>query len=184
MERHTQRIYDEYLVSASIAGDADSLSRLVIRWQPRLFRHVWRMLGDIDRAKDVVQDVWMEILRGLPRLDDTAAFPSWAYRIATRRCYREFGRIDRAPSDLDEDESLAIPAPVTDSGEFAAEVAEVVAAIAQLPALQRAASALFYIDELSVAEIAIAMDVPPGTVKTRLMHARRKVRALLEGESS
>lgn len=75
MERHTQRIYDEYLVSASIAGDADSLSRLVIRWQPRLFRHVWRMLGDIDRAKDVVQDVWMEILCGLPRLDDTAAFP-------------------------------------------------------------------------------------------------------------
>jgi RNA polymerase sigma-70 factor (ECF subfamily) len=51
-----------------------------------------------------------------------------------------------------------------------------------LPGPQRVALALFYIEELSVAEIAIATDVPPGTVKTRLMHARRKIRAILEGE--
>jgi RNA polymerase sigma-70 factor (ECF subfamily) len=53
-----------------------------------------------------------------------------------------------------------------------------------LPAPQRASLALFYIEELSVAEIAIATDVPPGTVKTRLMHARNKVRAILEGDPS
>jgi DNA-directed RNA polymerase specialized sigma24 family protein len=46
---------------------------------------------------------------------------------------------------------------------------------------QRAALALFHLDHLSVAEIAIALDVPPGTVKTRLMHARRKIRGQLEG---
>lgn len=57
------------------------------------------------------------------------------------------------------------------------------AAIATLPAPQRAALSLFYTEDLGVAEIAVALDVPPGTVKTRLMHARRKVRALLEGRS-
>lgn len=56
-------------------------------------------------------------------------------------------------------------------------------AIATLPAKQRAAMALFYTEDLSVAEIAIALDVPPGTVKTRLMHARRNVRAQLEGQA-
>jgi RNA polymerase sigma-70 factor (ECF subfamily) len=69
-------------------------------------------------------------------------------------------------------------------GELAAELSNVAEAIGKLPPQQRAALALFYLEELSVAEIAIATDVPPGTVKTRLLHARRKVRALLEGETS
>ena len=113
------------------------------------------------------------------------AFPAWAYRIATRRCQREFHRKDRAPFATEDDESDgSAEVPEGASGEFAAELSIVMHAIGTLPAPQRAALALFYVDELSVAEIAIATDVPPGTVKTRLMHARRKVRAILEGEDS
>ena len=54
--------------------------------------------------------------------------------------------------------------------------------ILALPPAQRAALALFYFEDLSVGEIAIALDVPAGTIKTRLMHARRALRAVLEGE--
>jgi RNA polymerase sigma-70 factor (ECF subfamily) len=57
------------------------------------------------------------------------------------------------------------------------------AAVRALPPEQRAAVALYHYEELSVAETAVALDVPAGTVKTRLMHARRKLRALLEGDS-
>lgn len=57
-------------------------------------------------------------------------------------------------------------------------------AVAELPPDQRAAVALFYLEDLRVAEIAAALDVPAGTVKTRLMHARRKLRAALEGEQT
>ena len=56
-------------------------------------------------------------------------------------------------------------------------------AIQSLPHDQRATIALFYLEELSVAEVAVALDVPAGTVKTRLMHARHKLRAIIEGES-
>jgi RNA polymerase sigma-70 factor (ECF subfamily) len=56
------------------------------------------------------------------------------------------------------------------------------AAIAKLPPEQRAAVALFHFEELSVAEVAVALHVPVGTVKTRLMHARLKLRAALQGE--
>lgn len=185
MNRDSERIYDEFLVAAAVAGDGAALSRLVARWQPRLLRHAWRLLGDPERARDMAQEAWMEILRGLPRLEDVAAFPAWAYRITTRRCQREFGRKVREPLEAgDEVAETGGPAPETATGEFAAEVSIVMAAIATLPPDQRAALALFYLDELSVAEIAIATDVPPGTVKTRLMHARRKVRQLLEGETS
>lgn len=181
MNRNSERIYDEFLVSAARTGDVPALSRLVARWQPRLFRHAWRVLGDSDRAKDVVQEAWMEILRGLARLDDAAAFPAWAYRIVTRRCQRRFKYAGREISEGDVDESkFTQHTQENESGEFAAELSNVMSAIWKLPASQRATLALFYIEELSVAEIAMATDVPPGTVKTRLMHARQKVRAILK----
>ena len=181
MNRDSERIYDEYLVAAAMTGDRPALTRLVARWQPRLHRHAWRVLGDAERARDMVQEAWVEILRGIARLDDVVAFPAWAYRIVTRRCQRSFNRASREIVEFDADECEAgTPLTEDDAGEFAAELANVVDAIGKIPPLQRAALALFYIEEMSVAEIAIATDVPPGTVKTRLLHARRKVRALLE----
>ncbi len=184
MQRDTDRIYDEYLVTAARAGDRDALARLVARFQPRLFRHAWRVIGDAERARDMVQEAWIEILRGLARIDDAAAFPAWAYRIVTRRCQRLFQRSAREPLEPEEaGESVEIESRDNGSMELVIDAARVIEAIATLPAPQRAALALFYTEDLSVAEIAIALDVPPGTVKTRLMHARRKVRALLEGNS-
>ena len=155
VNRDRERILDEYLVAAAVTGDRPALARLVARWQPRQ--------------------------RGLARLDDVAAFPAWSLRIVTRRCQRSFRRRDReAFASLDEEPALEPAMPEHASAEFAADLAIVQAAIAELPPAQRAALALFYIEGLGVAEIAIALDVPPGTVKTRLMHARRKVRARLE----
>lgn len=184
MNRESERIYDEFLVAAAVTGDQAALSRLIARWHPRLLRHAWRLLGDAERAKDLAQEAWVEILRSLARLDDVVAFPAWAYRIATRRCQREFQRTGREIVESDDGEfEHGGEMPESSSGEFAAEFSIVMDAISTLPGPQRAAMALFYIDELSVAEIAIATDVSPGTVKTRLMHARRKVRALLEGKT-
>jgi RNA polymerase sigma factor (sigma-70 family) len=182
MERDSERIYDEYLVAAARTGDHEALGRLVERWQPRLLRHAWRTLGDPERARDMVQESWVEILRGLRRLDDPVAFPAWAFRIVTRRCQRQFRRSAREPFEPEAAGEGAAPAvPEHDTAEFTVDVSRVMQAIATLPAPQRAALALFHTEGLSVAEIAIALDVPPGTVKTRLMHARRKVRALFEG---
>lgn len=182
--RDPQRILDEYLAAAARAGDRAAWERLVTRWQPRLVRHAWRLTGSAELARDMVQEAWVEIVRGLPRLDDVAAFPAWAYRIVTRRCQRNFARADRERHSF---AALAQEAsefaPDRASGEHAAELAKVLAVMGELPAAQRVALALFYLDNLSVAEIAVALDVPPGTVKTRLMHARHKIRARLEGET-
>jgi RNA polymerase sigma factor (sigma-70 family) len=185
VKRDSERIYDEFLVATAITGDQPALLRLIARWQPRLIRHAWRVLGDAERAKDMVQEAWMEILKGLERLDDVAAFPAWAYRIVTRRCQKYFvsaGRTQPVPENEGTEQSPE--APEHASGEFAAELSIVLEAVGKLPAPQRATMALFYLEEFSVAEIAIATDVPPGTVKTRLMHARRNVRAILDGEFS
>lgn len=183
MQRDSERIYDEFLVSAAATGDRAARDRLVVRWQPRLMRHAWRVLGDAERGRDVVQEAWLDILRGLPRLDDPAAFPAWAYRIVSRRCYRVRGQLAREPFEPEDAAREAEPTvPEHASAAFASDLEKVMAAVAALPPPQRAALALFHLEGLGVAEIAVALDVPPGTVKTRLMHARRKVREHLEGK--
>lgn len=183
--RSSEQIYDEYLVASAITGDRAALERLITRWQPRLLRHAWRVLGDAQQAPDIVQEAWMEILRGLHRLQDVAAFPAWAYRIVSRRCYRALGRAARAPFEPEE----AGHAHEPETRDFEAmesmrDLSAAMHAIATLPAPQRAALGLYYLDGMGVAEIAVALDVPPGTVKTRLMHARRKLRERLLGDSS
>lgn len=184
MRGEAERIFDEYLATAAQTGDQAAWERLVVRWQPRLVRHAWRLTGNADLARDMVQEAWVEILRGLRRLDDVAAFHAWAFRIVTRRCQRTFMRAETERRGIAEfTEEASQFAPHTATGEHAAELAKVLALMRALPASQRTTLALFHLDNLSVAEIAVALDVPVGTVKTRLMHARRKIREQLEGET-
>ncbi len=188
VQRDSERIYDEYLVIAAQAGDRAAWERLVARWQPRLLRHAWRLTGHADRAADLLQDAWIDIWKGLRRLDDAVAFPAWAFRIVTRRCQRAFHDADRDRERLADLADLAEISGESDdsaAGDALAheiDLGRVRAAMSALPPGQRAALSLFHLEDLSVAEIAIALDVPPGTVKTRLMHARRKLRARLEGD--
>lgn len=179
----TRRLLDEYLVVAARAGDQRAFADLVRRWQRKLVAHAWRLIGDDDAARDAVQAAWLEIARGLGRLQDERAFPAWAYRIVTRRCARDIATL-RHRRELAR-AALAEPdAPPTQPDPEARDDAQRLhAAIRQLPPAQRAAVALFYFEDLSIPEIAVALEVPAGTIKTRLMHARRGLRAVLEGEA-
>lgn len=176
------RIFDAYLVSRTQAGDRTALDRLVRHRSGRLLAHATRLLGEPEGARDVVQDAWAEILRALPTLQDGHAFLPWALRITSRRVARVIrGRVrDRnlTTAYAAEARVAADPGPGADGP---AETRDIAKALAVLPPAHRATVALFYLEDLGVAEVAQALDVPVGTVKTRLMHARRILRAYLEG---
>jgi RNA polymerase sigma factor (sigma-70 family) len=180
MARTTARILDEYLVISARAGDAKAFDLLARRWQKKLIAHAWRLTRDADAARDAAQIGWVEIMRGLSGLLDERAFPAWAYRIVSRVCARQIGDMVRR-RQLSE-EIAAQPEAETQQPGTRHDSALLRAAIRALPADQRTAIALFHLEEMSVAEVAVALDVPAGTVKTRLMHARRKLRAALGGE--
>ena len=173
-----RRELNAWLAASARLGDRRAFAALVLRWQKKLLAHAWRLLRDDEAAKDAVQDAWAEIVRSLPGLKDERLFGPWAYRIVSRRCARSVGGL-AARRRLAE-ALAAEPAPAW----FESEPAEnrLRAAIAELPPGQQAAVALYHLEEMSVAEVAVALDVPAGTVKTRLMHARLKLRAALEGE--
>ena len=182
MDRTREQLLDEYLVASARIGDRKAFDLLARRWGKKLLAHAWRLTGDVDQAREAAQDGWIEIVRGLGRLRDERAFPAWAYQIVTRRSARQIGnrRRERALAA-----AVAIePAEAAESLETADSGAStrLATALAALPQAQRVAVALFYLEDLSVAEVAIALNVPAGTVKTRLMHARRSLRAVLEGD--
>lgn len=175
-----ERVLDAYLVASARLGDRSALGILVTRWNGKLITHAWRLLRDEEAAKDAVQEGWAEIVRGLPQLREDHAFATWAYRIVSRRCARQIGHIRGERRLAAEMEAAPFERQAPEPSVL--DVEAVQRAIRILPAEQQAAIALFYLEDMSVAEVAVALNVPAGTVKTRLMHARRKMRDALKGD--
>ena len=184
MRRDKARILDEYLAASAKAGNRAAFEQLAKRWQPKLLAHAYRLMGDSEAARDVVQDGWRDIIRGLSRLDDSALFPAWAYRIISRRAADTIRRVQRQRKISNSYSAQPRPTALSSSSiENGADRSPIHAAISNLPPDQRATIALHYLEGLSVAEISAALLVPSGTVKTRLMIARKKLRQALEGEN-
>ena len=180
MPVNASRLFDEYLLASVRAGDRKAFELLARRWQKKLLAHAWRLLGgDSEGARDAVQEGWVEIVGGIARLRDDRSFPAWAFRIVSRRCARQ---IDGAVRQRRLSAAIEPADEVETSAEFRPDHDRLRRAIRALAKAQRAAIGLFHFEDMSVAEVAVALDVPAGTVKTRLMHARRKLRAAFEGD--
>ena len=173
------RIHDEVLVLRCQSGEAEALDALLARWQERLWRHARRLTEDPDAAWDVLQEAFLGIATGIRKLDDPAAFPAWAYRIVSRRStdwlrrrirHREVARALAEDMLQREDDARATRRRVADLSE----------AMRLLPGPDRALLALRYQDGFSIAEAAAILDLPEGTVKSRIHYAKQRLRALLE----
>lgn len=177
MDETPERVLDEYLVVLSQSGSRDALDGLARRWTPRLLRYAARLLGgssdDAETARDVVQEVWIGVIRGLRGLRDPSQFPAWIYGITTRRCadvIRANIRKRRLDADTAAGRSREEPGLTPDTQ------IDLTTAIRELPLTHRAVVHLFYRDEMSVEQIASILEIPVGTVKSRLHSAREKLR--------
>lgn len=165
-------------------GDSAAWQELVRSCNALLFAHAVTLLGNSDTAQDAVQDAWMAALRGIRRLQDPAHFRAWIMRIVSNKCADHIRRMQRrraATKALTED---AIPA--FDPAVAAQAVDEIDAlrqGLRQLPPDRRALLTMLYLRSMRIAEIAVVLDVPPGTVKSRLYHAREQLRALMNRTS-
>jgi len=175
--RSRERAADELLVLAAQARQIEAFEHLATRWRPRMLRHALRLTGDPEGAQEAVQEAWVGIARGLGRLRDPAGFGPWVLRITTRRCADWIARrrrIRQPSEELNAAPTTVSPANVGDN------LARVRTAIRGLDPERQALMAMYYLDGLSVVEIAQVLDIPAGTVKSRLHNAREQLRASLE----
>lgn len=174
-----RRALEEFLVIEARLGRRAAMADLVRLRGPRLLVHAARLLNGKDEAQDAVQDAWVQIFRDLHKLKDVAAFPAWATRIVSRCCYRIIEKRLRVQDAKREIAPLIEDSCEVDLNEEAQILRQ---AIDALPTPQRAAIALFYLEDMSLAEVAVSLDVPVGTVKSRLSVARMSLKDALKGD--
>jgi RNA polymerase sigma-70 factor (ECF subfamily) len=163
---------DRQLVAAAQAGDRRALDALLRRHHDRIHGLCRKICGQEADALDATQDALIAIVRGLAHFDGRAAFGTWSYRIATNACLDELRRRRRRPEPgLPELERVppggtpGVEATVTDA--LAIE-----SALSTLPAEFRAAVVLRDLCRLDYAEIAEVLQIPPGTVRSRIARGR------------
>jgi len=164
------------LVGRAQSGHAESLDALLRALQGPLYRHVREIVRDDHVAEEVLQETLLTVARKLSWLRDPRWLRAWSYRIATRHAVRRAGAERRWQQALREDALEPLTAPA-EPPRFDAEL---VAAVPQLLAsLSPAAAAvvrLRYLEQLSLAEIAEALEIPDGTVRSRLAYGLAALR--------
>ena len=178
--RSREDILDELLVLRTQGGDVASLEVLARRWHPKLLRHAVRLTGEREGGADVAQEAWVAIVRGLRRLQDPGRFRAWAYRIVTRKS-SDWIRSRQRRRKLGRRVELEPDETASENDSSADDVRRVRQAMAALPADRRALLAMYYTEGMTVGEIAEALSIPRGTVKSRLFHTRNQLRESLEG---
>lgn len=177
---------DEALVTAAQGGDRAALEELLNRHYLRIFSLCRRMLDSEEDACDAAQEAAVSIVRNLPKFSHQAAFSTWAYRIAANACLDEISKRKRRPllslgrkkgekADAEETDPVLSVADPSDTAESAATRVDVQTALTALPDEFRVAVVLRDQGELSYAEIADLLDVPIGTVRSRIARGRAEL---------
>lgn len=179
MNRTSESIYEEMLVLKCQDGEEAAFNELFSTWQPRLLRHALRLTSRPEAARDVMQDSWMAIVRGIGKLRDPATFRSWAYRIVGNKCADWVRRTSRRRA-LHGELAQEAKDHADEKGEPISEVDQLQAALRGMSPQDRALLSLFYQESLGIAEIARSLGIPPGTVKSRLHHARNRLKQAME----
>ncbi|MBA4138878.1 MAG: RNA polymerase subunit sigma-70 [Opitutus sp.] len=181
-----KQVLTELLVLQARQGDEGAFRQLFELWHGDLRRLTLARVEQPAAADEVVNTVWLAIARGLGGLDDPACFPRWAFRIVERRSADWVRRrVSERRRESIAQASVELLVPTTESGstEPDDELLALRSAIAELPKEQRELLQLFYEFGRSVAEMAEILDVPVGTVKSRLYSVRETLKRKLERKS-
>ena len=168
----------DLLVIDAQDGSRKALDALVRHHHRNLLRFAYSLCRDTGLAQDAVQDGWVKVAGRLRRLDDPRAFRGWIYHAVRWRVLDLLKRSHRGDQSLDVAEA-ADGMPAAD--EHRDQRIDLSAAIDDLAATDRETLQLFYASGLTIPEIAVVLNIPPGTVKSRLHRARNQLRQHFEG---
>ena len=170
------------LVNRCRREEPGAFEELVDHFKNLVFALIARTIPDRSRAEDLAQDVFLRIHRGLPYFRGEARLSTWIYRIVINVCTQEKSQA-RLSVSLDDPDSRLPPPAAVDRGFADLELRDrLEKAIQQLSPQSRLLIAGHYLQGVQYEDLATAMGLPLGTVKTQLHRAKRQLRQLLEGD--
>ncbi len=173
---------DEWIAVRCQLGERAAFDELIHRWHGPIWQYVRGLSDDDDAAQDIVQDIWLRVLRGIGRLRDPARLRAWLFGIAHRTWIDTLRKkYAVVVADIDEADRHESDDPMA-ADELEQDLVAMEQELSRLPPIEREALTLFYLRELSLHEIAQALDIPVGTVKSRLHRARHMLRRELTGK--
>jgi RNA polymerase sigma-70 factor (ECF subfamily) len=172
---------DTELVVRAQHGDEGAFASLAVAAGDRLHAVAHRILRDTDLAEDATQQALLSIWRELPQLRDPARFDAWSYRLLVRACYAESRRTRRWAPNL---RLLPADEPVAaDQLTRVVDRDQLERGFKRLSVDHRAVVVLHHYLDLSLTQIADALGVPEGTVRSRLHYAMRGMRAAMAADA-
>ena len=169
------------LVLLAQRGDEEAFASLAVAVGDRLHAVAHRILRDIDLAEDATQRALLSIWQDLPQLRDPAHFDAWSYRLLVRACYAEGRRTRQWTPNL-----RLLPADAPSTAEELSAVVDrdqLERGFRRLSIDHRAVVVLHHYLDLPLEQVAETLGVPVGTVRSRLHHAMRGLRAALEADA-
>lgn len=176
-------IFCEMLVLRFQRHDQSAAEELVAFFEKPLLYYLRRLVRSEDDAWDLLQDTWISAFRALPRLRDARAVPAYLYRTARNHAlallrHRKSDVRLYAAADISQNSTEPEPSFTAD------DAAAIHAGLDRLSLPHCEVLTLFFLKDLSINEIATVLGIPPGTVKSRLHHAKKGLKAVLsEGAS-
>ena len=168
---------DRAAIERCRAGDTDAFRHLVERYQSEALGHAVAILGNREDAADAAQEAFVLAFRALDRFQTERKFYPWLYTILRNCCFKLANRRRKnAGEPLDELCLLAAP----EAGRKEQQTRQLEMALLRLTAEDRELITLKHLDGLSYEELAERLEIPPGTVMSRLYHARKRLRHELE----
>jgi RNA polymerase sigma-70 factor (ECF subfamily) len=173
---------DVELVARAVGGDDGALDTLLRRHHDRVYALCRRMAGNDADGADATQEALIAIVRGLPRFDGRSRFTTWVHRVAVNACLDELRRRQRRPVPIPDD--AMANAAASDGTAAVADRIDIDAALVRLPLEYRVAVVLRDLCTLDYAEIAEILDVPVGTVRSRIARGRTALVPLLDPDGN
>lgn len=179
MSRNNYHI-DAKLVLDYLSGDSLALEKLVKRWHKTFCDKAHWIVKDPDAAKDIAQDTWSTIINKMDDLNDPKTFASWSLRIV---CNKSFDWVKKQNKTKERLKTYHFGSEIEDleeSDETQLLQRNLLIAIKKLPIHQQLVIRLFYVEDYSLKDISQTLNISEGTSKSRLYHAREKLKLILK----
>jgi RNA polymerase sigma factor (sigma-70 family) len=174
-----EAIYYELLVLRCRQGQKNAFEELIRMWEKRLFYYIRRLVDDEHDAWQILQETWVKVLRSIRKLREPRKLPAWLYSTARNTAITHLRNEYARQSLLENNDSI--------SGEIGPDpllrfddAEQVHYGLGRLSLPHREILTMFFLQDLSLEEVAAVLDIPVGTVKSRLYYAKKSLKKVLK----